>query len=382
MKTLAYVFGVFILVSMIIGVQKFSFVSKSYLSDQNATVNIILPIPFRVTHVNTPESVKAIYMSSWVAGNKKLRENLVELIDKTELNAVVIDIKDYTGKVFFTNDGEIIKEIGSTENRIPNIKQFIGSLHDKGIYVIGRISSFQDSYLVYKKPEYAVRTINGDVWKDKKGLGWLDVEAKPVWDYIIEIGNESYKVGFDELNFDYIRYPSDGNIEDIVYTYSEGKLKSIALKEFFAFIENEFRPKGIPISADLFGMTTSNTDDLGIGQILEYALLHFDYVAPMVYPSHYPKGFMGFKDPASKPYEVVKYAMDKAVGRATATSTSVNKLRPWLQDFSIGNVTYTPEMVKAQIQATYDSGLNSWMLWNAVNVYTESALESATSTGI
>ncbi|MEK7184735.1 MAG: putative glycoside hydrolase, partial [Patescibacteria group bacterium] len=185
-----------------------------------------------------------------------------------------------------------------------------------------------------------------------------------------------------EINFDYIRYPSDGNIEDIVYTYSEGKLKSIALKEFFAFIENEFRPKGIPISADLFGMTTSNTDDLGIGQILEYALLHFDYVAPMVYPSHYPKGFMGFKNPASKPYEVVKYAMDKAVGRATATSTSVNKLRPWLQDFSIGNVTYTPEMVKAQIQATYDSGLNSWMLWNAVNVYTESALESATSTGI
>ncbi len=349
--------------------------SDIYKSDHQASAIIALPIPFRVTHISTPESVKAIYMTSWVAGNEKLRDKLVNIIDSSELNAVVIDIKDYTGRIAFHTDNKMLQEIGSSQNRISDIKNFIGKLHEKGIYVIGRISAFQDSYLVHKKPEYAVKSKDGNIWKDNKGVTWLDASAKPVWEYIATIGHESYAMGFDELNFDYIRFPSDGNMENIVYSWSDGKVKSEVMKEFFAFIENEFRPKGITISADLFGMTTSNTDDLGIGQILEYALAHFDFVAPMVYPSHYPKNFMGFVSPASKPYEVIKYAMDKGVQRAIAATTTPLKLRPWLQDFSIGGVRYTPEMVRAQIQATYDSGLDSWMLWNASNNYTVSALE-------
>ncbi len=380
MRYIAYTIGISLLIATVVGIQKFPFESDIYKAEQNAAISISLPPPFSVTHIKTPDSVKAIYMSSWVAGNKRLRDNLVKLIDDTELNAVVIDIKDYTGRVSFHSENKLISDLGSEENRIPDIKQFIGSLHDKGIYVIGRISSFQDSYLVHKKPEYAVKFKNGNVWKDRKGVSWLDVGAKPVWDYIVEIGNESYAVGFDELNFDYIRFPSDGDMMDISYPFSEGKVKSIALKEFFAFLEKEFKAKNIPISADLFGMTTSNTDDLGIGQILEYALEHFDYVAPMVYPSHYPTGFMNFESPASKPYEVIKYAMGMAVKRAVTASTTPSKLRPWLQDFSIGRVDYTPEMVRAQITATYDTGLNSWMMWNASNNYTRSSLLTATST--
>ena len=351
----------------------FPYTQQTYSSDiQIATTAVTVPEPFQVTHIKTPESLKAIYMSSWVAGNEKLRTNLVNIIDASELNAIVIDIKDYSGRISFMVSDPELQKIGSAQNRIPDIKEFIGRLHDKGIYVIGRISSFQDSFLVNTHPEYAVKTKNGAIWKDRKGVSWLDVGAKPVWEYLARIGEESYAVGFDELNFDYIRFPSDGNMLDISYPFSQGKVKASVLKEFFSFIDETFRAKEIPISADLFGMTTSNKDDLGIGQILEHALTHFDYVSPMVYPSHYPPNFNGWKKPAEKPYEIIHYSMSKGVERA---STTPLKLRPWLQDFSIGGTHYTPEMVRAQIKATYDVGLTSWMLWNASNVYTVSALE-------
>lgn len=346
--------------------------TQIYATSTPAAVIEAEPV-FKVTHVKTPESLKAIYMTGWVAGTEKLRASLIDLIDKTELNAVVIDIKDYTGKVSFEVENLELKKFDSSENRISDIKEFIGRLHDKGIYVIGRISVFQDSYLVKTHPQYAVKNGVGEVWKDYKGVSWLDVGAKPVWDYITLIGNEAYSVGFDELNFDYIRFPSDGNMRDIVYPYSEGKIKSEALTEFFAYIDKTFRPRNIPISADLFGMTTSNKDDLGIGQLLEPALKHFDFVAPMVYPSHYPPGFNGYAKPAAMPYEIIQYSMTKAVDRAVLASTTPLKLRPWLQDFSIGSTPYTPEMVRAQIKATYDVGLTSWMMWNASNKYTVSA---------
>ena len=371
-----YLFGIgAILISVVYSTAYlFPYKYDNYKTDYVAGPAIILPVPFEVTHIKTPVPVKAIYMSSWVAGNRKLRDNLISIIDKTEINSVVIDIKDYTGMVSFEVSNPKLKEFNSSEERIPNIKEFLGMLHDKNIYVIGRISSFQDSYLVKTHPQFAVKNKVGSVWKDRKGISWLDASAKPVWDYLALIGQESYGVGFDELNFDYIRFPSDGNMNDIAFPFSQGKSKSVALKEFFAFLDKTFRAKNIPISADLFGMTTSNNDDLGIGQILGDALQHFDFVAPMVYPSHYPTNFLGYKSPASKPYEVIKFAMDSAVKKAELATSSPTKLRPWLQDFSMGGVDYTPEMVRAQMKATYDSGLDSWMLWNASNVYTQEAL--------
>ena len=374
MKFAIYISALVVSIALVVGGYFLPVNELLYSSDFVATANIPIPRPFEVTHIKTPVPVKAIYMSGWVAGSPKIREPLIDLIDKTELNAVVIDIKDYTGRLSYVTENEKLLAYGSSENRIPDIKELIGRLHDKGIYVIGRISSFQDSHLVKVHPEFAVTDKAGKVWRDRKGIAWLDVNAKPVWDYLALIGQDAYEVGFDELNFDYIRFPSDGNMLDIAYPFSQGKNKAEALKEFYKFVDNTFRPKGIPISADLFGMTTSNSDDLGIGQILGDALQHFDFVAPMVYPSHYPATFLGYKSPATKPYEVIKYAMDSAVVKAKMASTSPNKLRPWLQDFSIGGVVYTPEMVREQIEATYDSGLDSWMLWNASNKYTKEAL--------
>ena len=352
--------------------------AKSMIADTQSSVKVIEPV--KILHIKTPKPVKALYMTNWVAGNKARRDKLVNIVDTTELNSIVLDIKDYTGRIgFAVTNPELIK-IGSSEERIKDIKEFIQTLHDKGIYVIGRISTFQDSYFVKKFPEYAVKTKSGEVWKDYKGVSWLDVDAKPVWNYIKNIGDEAYSLGFDELNFDYIRFPSDGNMADIKYPYSEGKIKSEALKEFFAFIDKEFRSKGVPISADLFGMTTTNVDDLGIGQVLENALMHFDFVAPMVYPSHYPPNFNGWKNPAEKPYDVIYFAMSRAYERALNATSSPMKLRPWLQDFSIGGTHYTSDMIREEKRAVYDVGLDSWMMWNASNNYTYSALDLASTT--
>jgi hypothetical protein len=218
-------------------------------------------------------------------------------------------------------------------------------------------------------------------------LSFIDVGAREHWDFIATLAEESHKIGFDEINFDYIRFPSDGNMKDTHYTLSRGKTRPEALEEFFVYLNERLKPQGIVTSADLFGMVTTNYDDLGIGQVLERALPHFDFVAPMVYPSHYPKTFNGWPDPNKVPYELIKFVMTSAVDRANSmdanqpTTTPVvakdtyKKLRPWLQDFDYGG-TYDIAEVKAQIQATYDSGLNSWMLWAPSNIYTAGALKS------
>ena len=325
-----------------------------------------------VTHLPTPEPLKAIYMTSYVAGHKDLRSALMKLIQETELNAVVIDIKDYSGRIAFPVNDPELHSVGASEKRIADLDDFLEELHRKGIYIIGRISVFQDSFLVGKRPAWAVKRESDKtvVWKDYKGVQWLDAGNHEVWEYIVRLAKESYTRGFDELNFDYIRFPSDGNMNDIFYPMSEGRVKAEVIREFFSYLRESLAGTSAILSADLFGMTTTNKDDLNIGQILEYALPYFDYISPMVYPSHYPATFLGFANPAANPYEVVKYSMDEAYRRA---STTPLKLRPWLQDFDIG-ADYDAEKVRAQMKAVYDAGLTSWMLWAPSNRYTKDAL--------
>ncbi len=331
--------------------------------------------PKKVEHLSTPEPLKAIYMTACVAATPSWREKLKGLIDTTELNAVVIDIKDYTGEVAFSQDSQCF---------VGDLGEFVQKLHDASIYVIGRISVFQDPYYAKRHPELAVQSVSGGIWRDHKGLSFIDVGAKPYWDYIVDISNEAYALGFDELNFDYVRYPSDGDMEDVRYVWTgmsasstnQLLVKSEILESFFSYLGAELEKTGVKTSVDLFGMTTSATNDLGIGQLLEKALPYFDFVSPMVYPSHYPKGWHGFSNPAEYPYEVIKIAMEEGRAREIAfnnSTSTASKLRPWLQDFHLG-ATYDAEKVRAQIKATYDVGLTSWMLWSASNKYTKEAL--------
>src|SRR3989344_737320 len=335
-----------------------------------------------IVHVETPVPVKAVYMSQCLAADKGLRQRIVDLVNETELNSIIIDIKDYSGGISFPSTHPLLAGKTSKTCYVSDFPEFIKALHRDGMYVIGRITVFQDPQMSKMHPELAIKRASDHmkVWTDRKGISYIDPGAKDMWTYIIALSLESYDtIGFDELNFDYIRFPSDGDMTDIYFPFSESVIdadprggKTSVMREFFAYLSREMRARHIPTSADVFGMTTTNTDDLNIGQVLESILPYFDYVAPMVYPSHYPPNFIGLPNPAAAPYEVVKYSLDRAVLRANTTPW---KLRPWLQDFTLGAV-YTPEMVRAQMQATYDSGLTSWMLWNASNHYTREALDT------
>lgn len=350
-----------------------------------------------VKHLPTPEPLKGIYMSACVAATPSFRAKLVKLVEETELNAIVIDVKDYSGTVSFKTENPLFKDNAGGGCRVADMPEFLQELYDKGIYRIARISAFQDLYMSKLKPDWAVKK-NSDrsvVWKDGKGISFVDANSREMWNYLVALGEESHSIGFDELNFDYIRFPSDGNMKDIYYPKSDEIIrsysnasstrsgKSAVMKGFFEHLKENLADKGIVISADIFGMTTTNYDDLNIGQLLEDAAANFNYAAPMVYPSHYPPGFLGYNTVAAinaHPYEIVKYSMDVAVKRldamvASSTPSIRLKLRPWLQDNDYP-VHYTPEMVRAQIQATYDSGLTSWMLWDAGNTYTRGALLS------
>ena len=351
-----------------------------------------------VAHLPTPVPLKAIYMSQCVVGTPSFRADLIALIDETELNAVVIDVKDYTGKISFPTDNSIVKDSVSDACGARDMRAFIELLHQKNIYVIGRITVFQDPYYTTLHPDVAVQKAGGGIWKDFKGLAFADVGARIFWDYIIEIGKESYAIGFDELNFDYVRYPSDGPMSEAVFAHSGSSTKPEMLEEFFKYLTEHLRSPStssghVPVlSVDLFGMTATTDYDLNIGQVLERALPYFDGVYPMVYPSHYPNGFNGFSNPNDRTYELIKYAMDTAVMRTITDTThtlsfaherigtstpavyakpsySKSKIRPWLQSFDYP-VNYTPEMVRGQITATYDSGLDSWLFWDAANMYT------------
>lgn len=385
-----------------LGVPAFNDVTYENIAAPVATSTPLIPVRV-ATHVATPEPVRAIYMTACVASVPSLRSNLVKLIDDTELNAVVIDIKSFDGHLSFMPSDDKLKFAATGDCFVRDMQDLIDTLHAHHIYVIGREASFQDQLMVRLHPEEAVkkRTSTSTVWRDHIGIAWIDASSRSYWDYLTSIAREAHGIGFDEINFDYIRFPADGDMKDIWYPISGDRKKSEVIRGFYEYLRETLKPQGITISGDIFGMTTTNTDDLNIGQIIEYALANFDYVAPMVYPSHYPNGFFGMDDPNKHVYDVVKISMDHAVVRALATTTveeipgarigtstpalyakpswDVRKLRPWLQDNNYP-VPYTPEMVRAQIKATYDAGLDSWSLWNAANRYTRSALEAQATT--
>jgi hypothetical protein len=332
------------------------------------------PLPPAI-HVKTPDAVKAIYMSSWVAGTPSVRERVIGIVNHTEANSVVIDIKDYSGRISYEVSDPELRKIGSVEKRISDIRDLLARLHQDNIYVIGRIAVFQDPYFVQLHPELAVKSKRyGGAWKDHKKITWLDASSREVWDYAIAIAKDAHKVGFDEINFDYIRFPSDGDIKDMSFPISGTRPKPEVVKEFFAYLDSHMKTAGITTSADIFGMTTTATDDLNIGQVLENALPYFDYIAPMVYPSHYPDGFHGWANPNAHPYDLIQYVMKSGVDRAVAATTTPLKLRPWLQDFDMGTPSYGKKEVEDQIQAVYDVGLTSWMLWDPGNKYNGGAL--------
>lgn len=319
--------------------------------------------------------VHGIYLTSYSAANPKKIDWLIELSKTTEVNAVVIDIKDYSGKIAYDSDVPLVNELQTEEHRIKDIREVIKRLHDAGIYVIARTQVFQDPELSSKKPEWAVKNSkHGGIWRDKKGISWLDPTVTETWDYNIAIAREAIGIGFDEINFDYIRFPSDGDMSAVSYAHMDGRARWEVMRSFFAYLREQLDDEPAYLSADLFGFTTEKADDLTIGQQIEDAIAYFDYVCPMVYPSHYPSGYLSLANPAAHPYTVVRHAIQKGTDSIAVVPDRRGKIRPWLQDFDLG-ADYTPQMVRDQIRASAESGGYGWLIWNARNVYQTSALE-------
>ena len=329
-----------------------------------------------ISHVKTPEIVRGIYMSQCIAGAPQLRTALTKFVEESALNTIVVDIKDFSGGIAFPTDDPLLSKNVSHECGAYDMKDFVASLHAKGIYVIGRITVFQDPTYTKAHPSQAVQSSKGGIWKNNGGLSFVDVGAKPFWDYIVRLSQISYaQMGFDELNFDYIRFPSDGPISEAVYTYDKNQTKTEALEEFYKYLHAQLQPAGsetgvnVPvISADMFGMVSSHYDDLGIGQVLESAFPYFDYIYPMIYPSHYPKGFDGYQNVNAHSSDIVYNESKAASERAIAAGFMASKIRPWLQSFDYP-VAYTPEMVKGEIDAAKRGGLDSYVFWDAANKY-------------
>lgn len=320
-----------------------------------------------------PTVVKGVYLTASSAGNPKKMDAIIALIDTTELNGVVIDIKDYSGKVLYDSAVPLVNELGVKQNQIGNVLELIKKLHDHDIYVIARQTVFQDPVLAEKKPAWALKNTSGGLWRDHKGLAWVNAAEKAVWEYNRDIAREAMNFGFDEINFDYVRFPSDGNMKTVVFTHAPKK-KYEVMEEFYRYLGEELSSDHARISVDLFGfvMERGGADDLQIGQRLEDAVDHVDFISPMMYPSHYPVGHLGLTNPAASPGVVIDNGMKKGVPRFEGKRAQV---RPWLQAFHLG-ATYGAANIRAQIDMVEKYPNAGWLLWNAANRYTEAGLQA------
>lgn len=353
--------------------------------------------------IKEPVKVKGIYVTGPIAGTEKMDE-LIALVEETELNAMVIDIKNDEGAVTYKMQGDMVLEIESGIRYIRDIDALVEKLHEKDIYLIARIVAFKDPYLAEKKPELSLKTKSGEIFRDKNKEAWVNPYKKEVWDYLMEIGTQAAEAGFDEIQFDYIRFSTDVNADDIDYGEEAGtKTKEEAITEFTEYAYDTLHPLGVVISADVFGTIMDNEGDREIvGQNYRDMAANLDYICPMVYPSHYNNGVYNIEVPDKAPYDTVYQAMrisreklegvdigngmqtvsgqelEAVLQNAAAEEAQTAGVRVWIQDFTAtwlkDYISYGAEEVRAQIQAVYDAGYEEWILWNAKMNYTKGAL--------
>lgn len=332
----------------------------------------VTPEP-EMKRVPIPDEVRGIYWTAQTAGSARADE-LLAYIEEGGLNAVVVDLKMDNGEVaFLPNDLSMVPYAQETP-AIEDLDALLEKIGEADVYRIARVPVMRDGSLAIVDPELALRTASGAMWRDNIGSLWVDPAAPEVAEYAIAMGREAYERGFDEIQYDYVRFASDGLISSIVYPVYDGTSTKIeVMQTFFETVGGTLKEEGIPVSFDLFGITFWSTDDYNIGQRLVDAIPYADYVSPMVYPSHYPNGFEGYGNPALYPYDIINKTLEKGVALLETElgmlpEESRPMVRPWIQDFDLG-ATYDAAKIEAQIQAVRDAGGSGWMLWNARNVY-------------
>lgn len=317
-----------------------------------------------------PKYVRGIYLTAWSAGSRKKMAKVLPMIERTELNSVVIDIRD-DGNMYWKTGIPLARQAGAERIAIVKPERVMSQLHAAKVYPIARIACFRDAHVPVRFPERAVKLSGGGIWKDRSGHTWLDPYNKKNWEYLAQTVDFALDHGFPEIQLDYVRFPSEGNADTQVFPakklYGDGKAKpEDVIAEFAKYIGKRVRERGAVYSADIFGIISSSKSDQGIGQELEKVAAPFDLVCPMVYPSHFAKGEYGIKDPNAQPYAIVRKSLADYKKRVPEKA-----IRPWLQDF----FGYSAASVKAQIKASKELGYEEYLIWNASNKYTEAALK-------
>ena len=368
--------------------------------------------------------VKGIYVTGAMAGTSNM-DNLIALVDRTELNTMVIDVTNDEGRVVYDMDSAFVREIGAVKEYVSDMPGLIRKCKEHGIYLIARIVAFKDPFLAENRQDLALTDKNGNIFRDKSGLAWVNPYKREVWDYLLEIARQAASVGFDEIQFDYIRFSTDAGMSKV--DFGEDALeqdKEDVITEFTIYAAQELHDMGVPLSADVYGVIIDSKLDASIvGQNYYEMAKHLDYISPMVYPSHYGPGNLGLAVPDAQPYETIFRSMKtsrkvlagmgreaedmqvsgndisgnsisgNSISENSASGNSMDAadpkdlvpnqeiradVRPWLQDFTAtwvkGHIRYGPEEIRAQIQAVYDAGYEEWILWNASNRYTEGGL--------
>ncbi|MBD5476623.1 MAG: sugar fermentation stimulation protein [Lachnospiraceae bacterium] len=327
-----------------------------------------------------PVKVKGIYVSGPVAGTAKM-DDLINLVEQTELNAMVIDVKNDEGKITYKMQSEQVTELEAGVRYIPDIKELVTKCKEKNIYLIARIVAFRDPYLAEKKPEWAVHTKSGQIFRDKKGLAWVNPYEREMWDYLAEIASQAAADGFDEVQFDYIRFSTDIGEGEVDYGPEAEQVDKVEIiTEFTEYLYNTLLPQGVYVAADVFGTVIDNeTDQEIVGQDYVKMAEHLDYICPMVYPSHYHNGAYGIAVPDADPYATIYAAASSSVQELGAVPREkCAHVRMWLQSFTAGwvsgHISYGPQQIREQIKGAYDAGYEEWILWNAAVNYQPDSL--------
>jgi len=340
-------------------------------------VNIELRHTTTVEITLEPFEVRGVYIPFGLLVKENEIRRIIDLVDRTELNAIVLDVKGDRAWLAYPSELPVAIEIDAYANELDlmDLNEFLRLCQEREIYTIARIVVFKDNVLAQGKPEWAIHREDGDLWRDLEELCWVDPFRVEVWDYNVGIAQEVIALGFDEVQFDYLRFPSDGEYWDTVYIEERSfETRIRAMQGFSQYVHQKLKPTGAFYSADIFGLTvwTNPEQDMGIGQRLADIAPYFDYLSPMVYPSTFAKGSLGFQNPALHPYDVVHSSCLRAIER---TNT---KIRPWLQHYSLYGVTYDTEQMLAQKKAAEDSGTSGWLFWNAGAKYDEGIFEEST----
>jgi hypothetical protein len=314
--------------------------------------------------------IRALYLNRFAPQSERKMRHMFAIADSTEINGFVIDMKDEFGLNYRSSNPKVAKNAGSGHGIVGNVRRLVDSVKAHGIVPIARIVAFKDPVAAQVNPGWTIRREDSTTWLDKEGLAWVNAHNREVWEYNLAVAEELVKLGFEEIQWDYVRFPEPYRSLPKQVFPGATMSKPDALAAFLALAQQRLSKVNARNTADVFGLVTTVRGALEVGQHWEKLSPNVDVILPMVYPSHYPRGSFGIARPNAEPYKVLKLAIDAARERDIKLGiTKAEHVRPWIQAFSLGQPPYGAAEVKAQLQAVYDAGYDGWVLWSPGSKY-------------